>query len=156
MHIGLPHAWCEFEGNHRGLFVLDSGYGDSVAYFDNAVEQFDLLADRKTRGRWILNFGASTKIRVGPLDWFQLGRTRIDDIQRAHFATQPMRLYLGPDDVMGLVGMKLMSRFRIVFDYSNSRIAFIPAVVATSAVPPASATLPASAHPIDGVRPAGR
>ena len=127
LHIGLPHAWCEFEGNHRGLFVLDSGYGDSVAFFDNAVEQFDLLADRKTRGRWIINFGAATKIRVGPLDWFQLGRTRIDDIQRAHFATQPMRLYLGPDDVMGLVGMKLMSRFRVVFDYSNNRIAFIPA-----------------------------
>ena len=71
-------------------------------------------------------------------------------------ATQPARIYLGPDDVMGLVGMKLMSRFRVVFDYSNNRIALIPAVVATSAVPPASATLPASAHPIDGVRPAGR
>ncbi len=127
LHISLPHAWCEFEGGHRGLFVLDSGYGDSVAYFDNAVEQFDLLGDRKTRGRWILNFGASTKIRVGPLDWFQLGRTRIDDIQRAHFATQPMRLYLGPDDVMGLVGMKLMSRFRVVFDYSHNRVAFVPA-----------------------------
>ncbi len=156
LHISLPHAWCEFEGNHRGLFVLDSGYGDSVAFFDTTVEQFDLLADRKTRGRWILNFGGSTKIREGPLDWFQLGRTRIDDIQRAHFATQPVRIYLGPDDVMGLVGMKLMSRFRVVFDYSNNRIAFIPAVVATSAVPPASATLPASAHPIDGVRLAGR
>ncbi len=127
LHISLPHAWCAFEGNHRGLFVLDSGYGDSVAFFDNAVEQFDLLADRNTRGRWILNFGGSTKIREGPLDWFQLGETRIDDIERAHFATQPVRVYLGPDDVMGLVGMKLMSRFRVVFDYSNNRIAFIPA-----------------------------
>ncbi len=156
LHISLPHAWCEFEGDHRGLFVLDAGYGDSVAFFDNAVEQFDLLADRKTRGRWILNFGSSTKVREGPLDWFQLGQTRIEDIQGAHFATQPVRIYLGPDDVMGLVGMKLMSRFRVVFDYSNNRIAFVPAVVATSAVPPASATPPASAHPIDGARRAVR
>ncbi len=127
LHIGLPHAWCEFEGNHRGLFVLDSGYGDSVAFFDNAVEQFDLLADRKTRGQRILNFGGSTKVCEGPLDWFQLGETRTEDIKGAHFATQPVRIYLGPDDVMGLVGMKLMSRFRVVFDYSNNRIAFIPA-----------------------------
>jgi len=126
LHISLPHAWCEFEGDHRGLFVLDAGYGDSVAFFDTTVEQFDMLADRKTRGRWILNFGSSTKIREGPLDWFQLGLTRIDDIQRAHFATQPVRIYLGPDEVMGLVGMKLMSRFRVVFDYSNNRVAFIP------------------------------
>ncbi len=127
LHASLPHAWCEFEGGHRGLFVLDSGYGDSVAFFDTTVEQFDLLAHRKTRGRWILNFGGSTKIREGPLDWFQLGRTRIDDIDRAHFATQPVRLYPGPDDVMGLVGMSLMRRVRVVFDYSNNRIAFIPA-----------------------------
>ena len=127
LHIGLPHAWCEFEGNHRGLFVLDSGYGDSVAFFDNAVEQFDMLADRKTRGQRILNFGGSTKVCEGPLDWFQLGETRTEDIKGAHFATQPVRIYLGPDDVMGLVGMKLMSRFRVVFDYSNNRIAFIPA-----------------------------
>jgi len=126
LHIGLAHAWCEFEGDHRGLFVLDAGYGESVAFFDTTVEQFDMLADRKTRGRWIVNFGATTKIREGPLDWFQLGQTRIDDIQRAHFATQPVRIYLGPDDVMGLVGMKLMSRFRVVFDYSNNRVAFMP------------------------------
>jgi len=127
LHIGLPHAWCEFEGGHRGLFVLDAGYGDSVAFFDTAVEQFDLLADRRTRGRRILNFGGSTQVREGPLDWFQLGETRIDDIQAAHFATGPVRIYLGPDNVMGFVGMNLMNRFRVVFDYSNNRIAFIPA-----------------------------
>lgn len=126
LHINLPHAWCEFEGGHRGLFVLDSGYGDAVCFFDDTVEQYDLLADRKTRGRWVLNFGASTRIREGPLQWFQLGPTRIDDVEKAHFATQPMRLYFGPDDVMGLVGMKLMSRVRVVFDYSNNRIAFVP------------------------------
>lgn len=126
LHISLPHAWCAFEGDHRGLFVLDSGYGDAVAFFDDAVIDFDMLADRDTRGRWILNFGASTRVREGPLEWFQLGGTRIEGIKDAHFATEPVRLYLGPDDVMGLVGMRLMKRFRVVFDYSNGRIAFIP------------------------------
>ena len=127
LHVSLPHTWCEFEGGHGGLFVLDAGYGDSVAFFDNAVEEFDLLEDRKTRGRWILNFGASTEVREGPLEWFQLGQKRIDHIERAHFATQPVRIYLGPDDVLGLVGLKLLSRFRVVFDYSSDRVAFIPA-----------------------------
>ncbi len=126
LHVSLPHAWCEFEGGYGGLFVLDAGYGDSVAFFDNAVEQFDLLEDRKTRERWILNFGASTKVREGPLEWFQLGRTRIEHIEGAHFATQPVRIYLGPDNVLGLVGMQLLSRFRIVFDYGGDRVAFIP------------------------------
>ncbi len=37
-----------------------------------------------------------------------------------------MRIYLGPDDVMGLVGMQLLSRFRVVFDYGSDRVAFIP------------------------------
>jgi hypothetical protein len=120
----LPHVWCRFEGDHAGLFLLDVGFGASVWFFDHAVERFDLLEERETVQRRILNFGASTTVQHGALQWLQIGQTRIDSTM-ADFSTSKMRVYPGPPEVLGIIGTELLSKYRIVFDYPHERIAFL-------------------------------
>ena len=125
LEANLPHVWCRFEGDHVGLFLLDAGFGESVWFFEHAVEEYGLLDGRKTRSRRILNFGASTEVRHGPLGWFEIGGLRINDTT-ADFSVSKMRVYPGPPEVLGIVGMEILARFRIVFDYPNGRVAFLP------------------------------
>ena len=125
LDYNLPHARCSFEGEHSGLFLLDAGYGDSVQFFQHTVEQYDLLAGRRTRGRTILNFGSQTIVRQGKLEWFELGGQRFDDIE-AHFSQSPSPLYPGSGATMGIVGMGIMGELKVVFDYGNRRVAFVP------------------------------
>jgi hypothetical protein len=121
----LPHAWCRFEGDHEGLLLLDAGYDGSIQLFQHVVEQYGLLEDRRTRTRTILSFGAQVIVRQGPLEWFEIGSTRLEQIE-THFATAPNRLYPGSAQTSGIVGVDLMRRFRVVFDYAHDRVAFIP------------------------------
>ena len=72
----------------------------------------------------MLRFGGQTWVRQGKLAWFEIGGRRINDIE-AHFATQPLRLYPGSSATRGIVGRELLEAFRVIFDYSNRRIAFI-------------------------------
>ncbi len=120
----LPHAHCRFEGDHEGLFVLDAGYGGVVEFFEHTVKQYDMLRDRKTRGRTVLRFGGQTWVRQGKLAWFEMGGQRMNEID-AHFDTQPLPLYPGSPETRGIVGRQLLEAFRVIFDYSNRRIAFI-------------------------------
>jgi hypothetical protein len=124
--FSLPHATMLFEGDHEGVFALDTGYGDSVAFFEHVVEQYALLDGRKTRGRRLLNFGGSTPVREGTLDWLVLGGTRLDDVDRCHFAQGDVLAYPDPDRTSGLLGMHVLRHFRVVLDYTNRRVAFIP------------------------------
>jgi hypothetical protein len=121
----LPHAWCRFEGGHDGLFLLDAGYDGSVQLFQHVVEQYGMLAGRRTRARTVLFFGSQTVVRQGPLEWFEIGSTRLENVE-THFATSPNRLYPGSAQTSGIVGVDLMRRFRVVFDYAHHRVAFIP------------------------------
>ena len=124
----LPHVWCRFEGGHDGLFLLDVGYDGSVQLFRHVVEQFGLLEGRRTRPRTILAFGAQTIVRQGPLEWFEIGPTRLEQVE-AHFATEPSPLYPGSSRTSGIVGVDLLRQFRVVFDYGRGRAALIPSTI---------------------------
>ncbi len=104
--------------------MLDAGYGGVVESFEHTVKQYDMLRERKTRARTVLRFGGQTWVRQGKLAWFEIGGQRMNDID-AHFDTQPLPLYPGSPETRGIVGRELLEAFRVIFDYSNRRIAFI-------------------------------
>ncbi len=60
------------------------------------------------------------------LGWFEIGGTRLDNLEPCHFAMGPVDIYMGPPEVAGFVGMGVMKEFRVVFDYANRRVAFLP------------------------------
>jgi predicted aspartyl protease len=125
LDANLPHAWCRFEGGREGLFLLDAGYDGSVQLFPHVVEQYGLLEGRRTRARTVLSFGAQTIVRQGTLDWFEIGSTRLEEVE-THFASGPSQLYPGSALTAGIVGADLMRRFRVVLDYGHDRVVLIP------------------------------
>jgi hypothetical protein len=121
----LPHARGRFEGGHDGLFLIDLGYDGSVRLFAHVVEQHGMLSGRRTRPRTVLAFGEQSVVRQGLLEWFEIGSTRLEEVE-THFSTSALRLYPGSAETSGIVGVDLLRRFRVVLDYGRRRVAFIP------------------------------
>jgi hypothetical protein len=124
----LPHVWCRFADGHGGLFLLDAGYPGSVQLFHHVVEQYHLLEGRRTRLRTIPTFGAQPFVRQGPLEWFEIGSERLEQVE-THFATGPTPLYPGSSLTSGIVGADVLRQFRVVLDYGHERVALIPSTI---------------------------
>jgi hypothetical protein len=124
----LPHVWCRFADDHGGLFLLDAGYPGSVQLFQHVVVQHQLLEGRRTRLRTIPTFGAQMWVRQGPLEWFEIGPRRLQNVE-AQFANGPHPLYPGSSLTSGIVGADVLRRFRVVLDYGRERVALIPSTI---------------------------
>ncbi|MHC4083122.1 MAG: retropepsin-like aspartic protease, partial [Planctomycetota bacterium] len=103
----LPHVWCRFADGHGGLFLLDAGYPGAVQLFQHVVQQHQLLEGRRTRLRTIPTFGAQAFVRQGPLEWFEIGSQRLEQVE-THFATGPTPLYPGSSLTSGIVGADVL------------------------------------------------
>jgi hypothetical protein len=124
----LPHVWCRFAEDHGGLFLLDAGYPGAVQLFQHVVKQHELLEGRRTRLRTIPTFGAQMWVRQGPLEWFEIGSKRLEDVE-THFANGPNPLYPGSSLTSGIVGVDVLRHFRVVLDYGRQRVALIPSTI---------------------------
>ncbi|MHC4769506.1 MAG: hypothetical protein ACYTEI_12450 [Planctomycetota bacterium] len=124
----LPHVWCRFADGHGGLFLLDAGYPGAVQLFQHVVEQHQLLEGRRTRLRTIPTFGAQAWVRQGPLEWFEIGSKRLEQVE-TQFANGPNALYPGSSLTSGIVGAEVLRQFRVVLDYGRQRVALIPSTI---------------------------
>jgi hypothetical protein len=119
-----PAVRARFEGGREGVFRLDSGSDQTVTFHAPTVERYKMLDGRRTEPSRSGGVGGSSESRTGTLDWFELGGRRFEK-PVVEFATTQQGAFA--DDYMaGNVGTGFLSAFKVVFDYTNKRIAFVP------------------------------
>lgn len=119
-----PAARARFEGDRDGLFKLDTGSDQTVTFHTPAVERLGLLEGRRTTPARAGGVGGAISLRAGTLGWFELGGHRFE-VPSVRFATGEKGAF-ADDYLLGNIGNGFLSAFRIVFDYPNKRIAFVP------------------------------
>jgi hypothetical protein len=115
---------CRFEGDHEGVFTLDTGSGSSVDFMTPEVDKFDLLKGRKTSSVQVGGAGGAAAAKMGPLEWFEIAGNRVTGLT-AGFETTKTGVYASPY-LAGNVGAGILGRFDLILDYQNQRLALTP------------------------------
>lgn len=116
-------AFCRFEGDRKGLFLLDTGSNGSVQFLTPAVEKLHLLEGRETQTHTSGGAGGMFPTRVGTIRWFEIGGHRFEN-PRVEFSQTQQGDLTSPYE-LGNVGQKFLEPFKLVFDYPHNRIAFV-------------------------------
>ena len=123
LNQALPTVEATFEGNRQGRFRIDlgaAGPAGTVVFHAPAVEEMQLLKDRR-----VTNAQAGpNRIALGKIAWFELAGHRFEDptVLFALDRKGPM----GDEYVEGNLGVDMLKPFRIVLDYPQQRMAFLP------------------------------
>jgi outer membrane lipoprotein-sorting protein len=117
-----PAVRARFEGDREALFKIDTGSDRTVSFHGPAVERHGLLAGRETRESHSTGVGGSQASREGRLAWFELAGTRFESPE-VEFAAARQGAF-SDAYTAGNIGAGFLREFRIVFDYSNRRVAF--------------------------------
>lgn len=120
----MPCVKGTFEGKHEGLFMLDTGHQGRLTMHAPAVRRLDLLKDRETTTRTFAGIGGEEVVRLGTASEFRvLGRS--NKSMNVGLATELSGLSSDPY-TLGTFGLAALGPGRVVFDYPNRRITFIP------------------------------
>jgi len=114
---------CRFEGDHAGLFLIDTG-GDFGVAFDLADPvAAEVLDGRRTRRQVLRGVGGVEWGRAGTLEWLQIGDHRLGPVGARFFS--PGRFDGAGSGVMGLIGSQVLREFVLIIDWGKSRVAFL-------------------------------
>jgi hypothetical protein len=109
----------------EGIFKIDTGAAnDTVTLHYQVVADLDLTGGRDTSASMAGGVGGQVGTRVGELATFRLGGHEFGAI-RASFALEDKGAF-SDDYVLGNIGGKLLEPFRLVFDYPDARVGFVP------------------------------
>jgi len=124
LHANHACVRARYEGEHEGLFRLDTGATDTVTFHAPTVRRFELLKDREVLANQSGGVGGSASAPEGVLKWFELAGHRFES-PRVEFSQATSGAFT---DVYldGNIGQAFLKPFRIVLDYRNDRIAFVP------------------------------
>ncbi len=121
----LPCVRARFEGNRQGLFKLDTGAGKgSVLFHSPAVREMGLLAGRVVSDAESAETFGTLNCKTGRLEYLLLGGRRFNN-PLVGFSVDE-RGARADSSTTGTIARELLTPFRLVFDYSHSRIAFAP------------------------------
>ncbi len=118
-----PQVACSFEGNRTGLFNIEPSINSWLEINGPTVLQYNLLGTREVREGVQAAAGAMRKLKIGKLEWFEIAGDRISDVQTGFF--EGLKGWAGDPFTAGTVGSRVLDKYRMVFDYSNRRAAFI-------------------------------
>lgn len=119
----IPAVRCTFEGR-EGLFRLDSGANGHITFHQPAVMQWSLLEGRRVTNMKMGGVGGYVAAKKGEIEWIEIGGRRYENIP-ALFAVEARGAF-ADSRKQGNIGAELLRKFTLVFDYAESRIAFIP------------------------------
>lgn len=119
----IPCVPCSFEGNHTGLFSLDTGSGSTVDFFSPTVARLGMVAARGTKEARTGGAGGAADSLSGNIDYFEIGGHRFANPEVGLQTTDKGMCACPYLD--GNVGMGFMSHFRLILDYRNRRVAFV-------------------------------
>jgi hypothetical protein len=119
-----PVVHASFEGDREGPFKLDTGADGTVIFHAPAVERLELLKGREVRVGRAMGVGGAGKTYGGEIEWFELGGHRF---QRPQVGFAQVEIGALRDAyTLGNIGHGFLTPFRLVFDYPQQRIAFVP------------------------------
>jgi len=119
-----PCVECEYGDGQKGPFRIDTGANGSVVMFQPIVKSQKLIDGQKTAPVALGGVGGMTTVQMGKLKRFVLGGHVFEDAP-AMFATDPKGSFADPY-LHGNLGHDFLNVFRLVFDYTHSRIGFVP------------------------------
>lgn len=119
----IPTLRCRYEGEHEGLFRMDTGDSSTVTFHTPTVERLQLLEGRKTKSTPLGGVGGFTGGRSGKLAWFEVGGRRVEDLD-ARFAQTEKGPFSTPE-IDGNLGTALLEPFVLFFDYRSQRLGFV-------------------------------
>lgn len=120
----VPCVEARFE-DHDGIFKLDTGAGRStVAFHVPAVERLKLLENRDTTPTMQGGVGGMVPARAGELAWFEIAGRRHENV-KVTFCTEARGAFADAYTT-GNLGGGFLSDFRLIMDYQNGRIAYVP------------------------------
>ena len=122
-HGSTPSLVCQFEGDHEGIFSVDTGSGSTVDFFSPTVTKYDLLKGRKTSNTITGGAGGSSESKSGSIAWFKLGSKRFEN-PTVGFQTTTKGGFASPFSD-GNLGMGFLGKFRMILDYQQSKIGLI-------------------------------
>lgn len=118
----IPCVRASIEG-HEGWFRLDTGANGYVTIHEPAVRALGLLDGREAKDSQLGGVGGFVKAKKVTLSSFEIGGQRIEGMV-ADLAIERVGAF-GDANSMGNIGNTLIRRFRVVFDYPHSRLAFL-------------------------------
>jgi predicted aspartyl protease len=124
LNENTPCAKARFEGDHEGLFRLDTGANGTLAFHTPAVREFKLLEGRTVTSGANGGVGGSTEVKNGTIAWFELAGHRFEKPMVA-FALAEKGAFTDRY-TLGNIGQDFLAPFRMVLDYPHDRIAFAP------------------------------
>lgn len=124
LYANHPCITARFEGDREGVFMLDTGAAIGLIFSDWAVEEYRLREGRTTSPTALGGVGGFQAADAGRVAWIEFAGRRFEDVP-AVFA-RPGRGIFSDRYRTGILGNPLTRVFRLVFDYPNSRIAFVP------------------------------
>jgi hypothetical protein len=119
-----PSVRARFEGDHEGLFRIDTGANGTVSFHAPAVRAFALLDGRTVTSGSSGGVGGSAETKDGRLAWFELAGHRFEKRQ-VQFSLAERGAFTDQYTV-GNIGQEFLAPFRMVLDYPGDRIAFVP------------------------------
>jgi hypothetical protein len=120
----IPCVNCQFDGGREGLFRFDTGAGSVVVFHAPAVARLKLLEGRTTQPSKVAGVGGAIDARLGKLEYLEVSGHRIPDVVAifvlgSHGA-------LTDTHTLGTFGSGILGPWKVVFDYANQRVAFLP------------------------------
>lgn len=119
-----PTLAARLEGNIEGQFLLDTGNTSTVLFFPGFVREHSLLQNRRVRSVTLTRATGDTETLAGRIAWFEFAGHRFE---------KPMVQFDPPNNprgsqgrLAGVIGRGFLRQFIVVFNYPESRIAFLP------------------------------
>jgi hypothetical protein len=119
----IPSIRCRFEGEHEGLFQVDTGAGPLVLFHSPAVERLRLLEGRQVQAMPVQGAAGSVDTMVGELGWIEIAGRRRTDVP-AMFVTGASGALADPH-TLGTLGGILLAPSKLLFDYGRRRMAVV-------------------------------
>ena len=103
---------------------MDTGYSGAATFFGGTVARFGLLEGRETTEGKAGGVGGERSVRVGAVEWFEIGGHRIDN-PAVRFHDPFFGSFPEDQHVLGAIGLGLLRPFLVVFDYPHKRVALV-------------------------------
>jgi hypothetical protein len=123
MHWDVPFVRASFEGNKRGIFLVDTGAGDKgVIFHSMAVDRLDLINNGEFENGKVTGAGGEVNVKIGKLEWFEIANFKTDNVNAIFMLGDDGEADLFTD---GFIGGEVLKSVNIIFDYPNNKVGFI-------------------------------
>lgn len=123
LHWNVPFIEATFESKD-GIFMLDTGAGNKgIIFHFSAVKRFSLLERKALKERRVIGAGGIVNAKIGTIDRFQITNEKMYNVPAIFISSED-----GEADLFttGFLGTKAINSDRIVFDYANNTVGFLP------------------------------